>query len=48
MATSHRKRTAIMILAAGVVCITIGAYRGEIAVVLHNAIVVCLECIGIG
>lgn len=33
-------------LAAGL--IALGAYRGEALVILKQAIVVCLECVGIG
>lgn len=48
MTSRGNRSTAVFIIAAGIVCIAIGAYRGEIMTVLNNAIVVCLECIGIG
>ena len=39
---------AALVLAAGVVFITIGIGRGELETVLRKAINICLECIGIG
>lgn len=41
-------KKAFFLMAAGVIFIAIGAYRGEILIVLHKAVIVCLECIGIG
>ena len=35
-------------IAAGAVCILIGIWRGECAVILQKAVKICLECIGIG
>ncbi len=43
----NNKRAAIL-LAAGILFLVIGAFRGEIAFVLQNAIMICLECVGIG
>lgn len=37
-----------MLIALGVVMITIGIYRGEPYEVLTKAVRICLECIGIG
>lgn len=42
------KARALLLIAAGVFFIAFGAYRGEVVTVLNKAIVVCLECIGIG
>ena len=36
------------LLALGLICICLGIWRGEVAVVLQRAIYICLECIGIG
>lgn len=37
-----------MLLAAGLVLTVLGTVRGEAALVLHKAIYLCLECIGLG
>lgn len=39
---------AFFLIALGILCTAFGAYRGEILTVLHKAVVVCLECVGIG
>lgn len=33
---------------AGVVCLGIGAVQGQFSVVWRKAVMICLECIGIG
>jgi len=38
----------IVILAAGIILMVLGVWRGELQLILQKAIVVCLECIGIG
>jgi len=38
----------VIILALGVVLAALGIWRGELDVILQKAIIVCLECIGIG
>lgn len=45
-----KKRTTITIavLAAGAVCLTVGVLLGQYGGVLRKAIIICLECIGIG
>lgn len=39
-------RLAVLVLAVGF--IALGVYRGEVMAVFRKAIVVCLECIGLG
>lgn len=39
---------AILLIALSIGMMTYGAYRGEAVAVLKKAIVLCLECIGIG
>lgn len=38
----------VFLLAAGVLCIGIGIFRGEAEEVMIKAVNLCLECIGIG
>jgi len=38
----------VSLLCAGAACLGLGIARGEPAQVLQKAILVCLECIGIG
>ncbi|HOQ63345.1 MAG TPA: CD1871A family CXXC motif-containing protein [Clostridia bacterium] len=44
--TKHRLAWALIML--GALLMALGAWRGEVAVVLQKAIRICLECIGIG
>lgn len=39
---------AIALMAIGAGAMLFGAYRGEIETVLRKAIMLCLECVGIG
>lgn len=45
-----RKETLLplVLLASGVLCMCVGAYRGEVKTMFEKAINICLECIGIG
>ena len=38
----------VLCLAAGLLLMGLGVFRGETATVLNKAINICLECIGIG
>jgi len=38
----------VVILLTGFTMIVIGIIRGELQMILHKAVIVCLECIGIG
>ena len=42
------KATQVFLLAAGMVFILVGIFRGEAATVLSKAIKLCMECVGIG
>ncbi|HPF18510.1 MAG: CD1871A family CXXC motif-containing protein [Bacillota bacterium] len=48
MATLCKKYKAPLLLGAGILFLGIGAFRGEIVVVLQKAVIICLECVGIG
>ncbi|MBQ4086143.1 MAG: hypothetical protein IJC54_06195 [Clostridia bacterium] len=39
---------AIVFMALGAAAMLLGAYRGEIETVLRKAVMLCLECVGIG
>lgn len=38
----------LVLLIAGITLLDAGLYRGEELTVLHKAVNICLECIGIG
>lgn len=44
----RKKWPAIALMAVGAAAMICGAYRGEIETVLRKAIMLCLECVGIG
>ena len=37
----------IAAIAAAIICIALGAARGEVAIVIRKAVLICLECIGV-
>ena len=43
-----RSIISLALLAAGLAFIVIGAVRGEANVVMQKAIMICMECIGLG
>lgn len=43
-----RRYSGLLLLAAGACLTVIGFMRGEAAIILQKAIVLCLECIGLG
>ena len=43
-----RPTAALVVLLMGAVMIAIGVVRGEPDIVLHKAVRICLECIGLG
>lgn len=44
----RRPLVSAVVFSAGVLMMLLGAYRGEVSVVLNKAINICLECIGLG
>ena len=43
-----QNRAAVALLAAGVVMIAFGLWRGEDETVFRKAVNICMECIGLG
>jgi len=48
MAKSIRALIPAAILAAGIIMMVFGILRGELQLIFQKAVVICLECIGIG
>lgn len=48
MSETTKTRMGAALLAAGLVLLILGALRGEAAVVLRKATLICMECIGLG
>lgn len=45
---NHKSCAWALGVSAGAVCLGIGAAQGQLAVIWQKAVMVCLECIGIG
>ena len=46
--TTKRRMLRIILLIAGVCMMAVGIFRGEASEIFRKAVVVCMECIGIG
>lgn len=44
----NKRRAWILGVLAGVLFLSAGAFQGQLAVIWRKAVMVCLECIGIG
>ncbi len=44
----HRRLISYSLLVASIVLVILGIMRGEARTVLQKAVIICLECIGIG
>ena len=42
------KTARVILMAAGLIMLTYGVWRGEAEIVFNKAIRLCLECVGIG
>lgn len=43
-----KNRWGYLFLILGIAAMVYGAYRGEMNIIFRKAVVICLECIGIG
>jgi len=48
MNSSRRRIIQLSILTAGVILVVLGVIRGDALEILKKAVLVCMECIGIG
>lgn len=48
MRSAGRNVLAAVVVLLGAVFVAVGVTRGEAAVVLQKAVVICMECIGLG
>lgn len=44
----RRNRVSLLLVLLGLSCVAIGVWRGEVEVVLRKAVIICMECIGLG
>ena len=45
---NKRRAAGIAILVLGILLIVAGVFRGELDAILKKAVIVCMECIGLG
>ena len=45
---NKRKALGIAILSIGILLIAAGVFRGELNAIMQKAVLVCMECIGLG
>ena len=48
MSFLRRNRASAVLLAAAVLCLALGVWRGETETVFRKAVNICMECIGLG
>ena len=48
MSFLRRNRIAAELMLAAVVCLALGVWRGETETVFRKAVMICMECIGLG
>lgn len=44
----RRNRAGLLLVLLGLTFSVIGVWRGEVEVVLRKAVLICMECIGLG
>lgn len=44
----RRNRAGLLLVLLGLAFTAIGVWRGEVEVVLRKAVLICMECIGLG
>ena len=44
----RRNKAALLLVLLGSAFVAIGVWRGEMEIVLRKAVIICMECIGLG
>lgn len=44
----RRNKACLLLVLLGLSFVVIGVWRGEVEVVLRKAVIICMECIGLG